>query len=111
MDKKRKIELCNCYQLAVKTGNHDEHTLYNIWKKRNKELNIGINAFELDRLRKQFEYYLSSCDKNTENNNTTSIKSDPVYALELAREDEDCVQGLDNQGMYYCLGYIFIYWI
>ena len=106
MDKKRKIELCNCYQLGVNTGNHDEHTLYNIWKQRNKDLDIGINAFELDQLRKQFEH-----DKITESNNITDIMSDPVSALELGKRDEDCVQEHDNQGTYYCLGYIFIYWI
>ena len=103
--------MCNCYHLGVNTGNHDEHTLYNMWEKRNKELDIGINAFELDRLRKQFEFYFRSCDKITENNNTTDIMSDPVSALELGKRDEDCVQEHDNQGMYYCLGYIFIYWI
>ena len=60
--KKRKIELCKCYELSVKNGDHNHNTLLKIWKERNKTFDTAITAFELSELRKKFEMYNSFSD-------------------------------------------------
>ena len=113
--KKRKIELCNCYELAVRTGDYNHNTLYKIWNERNKELNLDITPLKLSKLRKEFDIYNCSCESMKENDDTIDKEGETIGVDRFNKRVEDCAVNHDTtigdsnnrctmsiQGMYYC---------